>query len=174
MELKVRIKKLCKDAIIPTYAKNGDAGMDLTAVDYYYDVDGCIVYKTGLAVEIPEGYVGLVFPRSSISKSDLFLTNAVGVIDSGYRGEILAKFKPVAFFEPNDDTEFDKDKFKACANTHLPQHGDELVYSHAIKFNLGERIAQLIIMPYPQIEFEEVVSLTETERGDGGYGSSGK
>lgn len=172
--MKVRIKKLHKDAIIPQYAKKGDAGMDLTAVDYYYDTDGCIVYKTGLAVEIPDGFVGLVFPRSSVSKKDLLLTNGVGVIDSGYRGEILAKFKPVAFFEPNDDTEFDDDKFKSCAQVHLPQSDGEYVYENAFKYNLGERIAQLIIMPYPQIEFEEVEELTKTDRGDGGFGSSGK
>ena len=172
--MKVRIKKLHKDAIVPTYAKKGDAGMDLTAVDYYYDADGCIVYKTGLAVEIPEGFVGLVFPRSSVSKKDLFLTNGVGVIDSGYRGEILAKFKPVAFFEPNDDTEFDNNKFKSCRQVHLPQSEGEYVYENAFKYNLGERIAQLIIIPYPQIEFEEVEELTETERGEGGYGSTGK
>lgn len=174
MELKVRIKKLCKDAIIPTYAKNGDAGMDLTAVDYYYDADGCIVYKTGLAIEIPEGFVGLVFPRSSVSVKDLLLTNCVGVIDSGYRGEILAKFKPVAFFEPIDVTEFELNKFKACARVHIPQSEDEEVYENVMKYNVGERIAQLIIMPYPQIEFEEVEELTQTERGDGGFGSSGK
>lgn len=172
--MKVRIKKLHKDAIIPTYAKKGDAGMDLTAVDYYYDADGCIVYKTGLAVEIPEGFVGLVFQRSSVSKKDLFLTNGVGVIDSGYRGEILAKFKPVSFFEPNDDTEFDNNKFKSCTQVHLPQSEGEYVYENAFKYNLGERIAQLIIIPYPQIEFEEVEELTETERGEGGYGSTGK
>lgn len=171
--MEVKIKKLHERAVVPSYSKKGDAGMDLTAVDYYYDADGCIVYKTGLAIEIPEGYVGLVFPRSSISKSDLFLTNSVGVIDSGYRGEILAKFKPVALFEPNDDTEFDKDKFKACSKVHIPQSEDEEVYENAMKYNVGERIAQLIIMPYPQIEFKVVESLTETERGDGGYGSTG-
>lgn len=172
--MEVKIKKLVKDAVIPKYAKEGDAGMDLTAVGCYYDADGCIVYKTGLAIEIPEGFVGLVFPRSSISKMDVFLTNCVGVIDSGYRGEILAKFKPVAFFEPNDDTEFDDNKFKSCTEVHLPQSKDEEVYENAIKYNLGERIAQLIIIPYPHIEFEEVEELTKTERGDGGYGSSGK
>lgn len=171
--MEVKIKKLDKNAIIPKYAKNGDAGMDLTAVGYYYDADGCIVYKTGLAIEIPEGFVGLVFPRSSVSKKDVFLTNGVGVIDSGYRGEILAKFKPVAFFEPNDYTEFDDDKFKSCADVHLPQSEDEEVYENAIKYNIGERIAQLIIIPYPKIEFKEVEELTKTERGDGGYGSSG-
>ena len=172
--MKVRIKKLHGNAVIPTYAKKGDAGMDLTAVDYYYDADGCIVYKTGLAVEIPEGYVGLVFPRSSISKKDLFLTNSVGVIDSGYRGEILAKFKPTAFFEPDDETEFEKDKFNGCTKTYIPQSEGEEIYVEDISYQLGERIAQLIIMPYPQIEFKEVECLTETERGDGGYGSSGK
>ena len=100
--MKVRIKKLHKDAVIPSYAKSGDAGLDLTAVDYYYDLDGNIVYHIGLAIEIPEGYVGLIFPRSSISKHDISLSNAVGVIDSGYRGEITAKFKPTLNFQPNE------------------------------------------------------------------------
>ena len=80
----------------------------------------------------------------------------------------------IAFFEPNDYTEFDDDKFKSCADVHLPQSEDEEVYENAIKYNIGERIAQLIIIPYPKIEFKEVEELTKTERGDGGYGSSGK
>jgi len=92
--MKVRIKKLHKDAVVPSYAHKGDAGMDLTAIDYYFDLDGNVVYHTGLAIEIPEGYVGLVFPRSSVCKNDISLANAVGVIDSGYRGEITLKFKP--------------------------------------------------------------------------------
>lgn len=172
--MEVRIKKIHEKATIPFYRKKGDAGMDLTAVDYYFDEDGNIVYQTGLCIEIPEGYVGLIFPRSSVSKVDLFLTNSVGVIDSGYRGEILVKFKPVAFFEPDDNTEFDKNKFKSCTHTHLPQHEDEYVYEKTIKYQLGERIAQLIVLPYPYIEFKEVEELTQTDRGDGGFGSSGK
>ena len=88
-ELKVKIKKLSEDSIIPSYAKAGDAGLDFTATKVEYDTDiDCIVYGTGLAVEIPEGHVGLLFPRSSISKYDLSLTNCVGVIDSDYRGVI--------------------------------------------------------------------------------------
>ena len=140
--MKVKIKKLVENAVIPTYAKKGDAGMDLTATSKTYDEQGNVVYGTGIAVEIPNGYVGLVIPRSSICKTDLLLTNSVGVIDSGYRGEIMAKFA--------------------------------YVHMHNKKYEIGDRIAQLIIMPYPIIEFVESEELSETERGDGGYGSSGK
>lgn len=143
--MKIKIKKLVENAVLPTYAKSGDAGLDLTATSWNLDDYGNFVYHTGLAIEIPEGYVGLVFPRSSVSKKKLFLTNAVGVIDSGYRGEITAKFKKL-------DLKNEKSSF----------------------YEVGERIAQLIILPYPQIEFEEVKELTKTERGTGGYGSSGK
>lgn len=171
--MKVRIKKLHKDAVIPKYAKNGDAGMDLTAVDYYYDLDGNVVYLTGLAIEIPEGYVGLIFPRSSICKNDISLTNAVGVIDSGYRGEITMKFKPTLCFEPTEYTNIlAEDKFDGSDGVYIPS--DKSIPIEPSVYNCGERIGQIIIMPYPQIEFEEVDELTKTERGDNGYGSSGK
>ena len=79
----VKIKKLHEDAIIPKYAKQGDAGLDLTAVNFRYEAEhDCFVYGTGLALEIPKGYVGLIFPRSSNSKTTAYLTNSVGVIDS--------------------------------------------------------------------------------------------
>ena len=80
--MKVKIKKLNENAVIPSYSKQGDAGMDLVATSKIFDKCGNVEYGTGLAMEIPEGYVGLIFPRSSISKKDLALTNAVGVIDS--------------------------------------------------------------------------------------------
>ena len=172
--MKVRIKKLHENAIIPTYAKKGDAGMDLTAVEKYYDVHGCVVYKTGIAVEIPEGYVGLVFPRSSVSKVDLTLTNSVGVIDSNYRGEIIMKFKPTLVFVPSEEglISHEDETFEYVDGVEIPW--DDRIPISAIDYEVGERIAQLIIMPYPQIEFEEVDELTKTERGDGGFGSSGK
>ena len=156
MELKVKIKKLHPDAVIPRYAKPGDAGLDLTAVSRTFDEDGNVVYGTGLAFEIPEGYVGLVFPRSSLSKKDIALSNAVGVIDSGYRGEVTAKFKPTNYFNCYEDC----DRIVEC-----PRYGSI--------YGIGERIAQMIILPYPQIEFEEVEELSQTERADGGYGSTG-
>lgn len=80
--MEVKIKKLNKNAVIPFYAKPGDAGMDLTATSKTFDDYGNVEYGTGLAIEIPKGHVGLIFPRSSICKQDLALTNAVGVIDS--------------------------------------------------------------------------------------------
>lgn len=95
MELK--IKRLTEDAILPIRAHKGDAGIDLTCTTITQEINECgqlsIIYHTGLAMEIPEGYVGLLFPRSSISNKSLMLTNSVGVIDSGYRGEVMAKMR---------------------------------------------------------------------------------
>ena len=147
--MKVKIKKLVKEAQIPAYAKPGDAGMDLTAVSRVLDEDGCLVYGTGLAFEIPEGYVGLIFPRSSNAKKDLTLTNSVGVVDSGYRGEVMLKFKPLDFFSGRD--------------AKLPLKD----------YEVGERVGQLIVLPHPKVEFEEVFDLSVSERGEGGYGSTG-
>ena len=138
--LKVNIKKLSEDAKIPKYAKDGDAGLDLHATSISFE-QHYIEYGTSLAIEIPYGYVGLLFPRSSVSKRDLVLANSVGVIDSGYRGEIKLRFKLTMLEE--------------C-----------LIYKQ------GDRIGQLVIMPYPQVELNEVEELSETARGDGGFGST--
>jgi dUTP pyrophosphatase len=137
--MQVKFKKLHDLVEKPTYAKPGDAGMDLTAVKIEKDAYGNAVIYTGIALEIPEGYVGLVFPRSSISKYDMHLRNSVGVIDSGYRGEIMLKF---SFLEDGN------------------------------LYQMGDKVAQVIIIPYPQITFEEVEELSETERGEGGFGST--
>ena len=147
--MKVRIKKLDKRAVVPSYSKPGDAGLDFTAVEISRDNVGNITYHTGLAVEIPQGYVGLLFPRSSISKKQQFLTNCVGVIDSGYRGEIMAKFKPV-----------------------MGTYDTILDLFESNEYQVGDRIVQMIILPYPQIEFEEVEELSSSERGHGGFGST--
>ena len=143
--MNIKIKKLNQNAVIPTYAKQGDAGLDLTAIYKITDNKQNIVYGTGLAIEIPQGYVGLVFPRSSNSKTDLRLTNSVGVIDSGYRGEIIFKFRPTA------------NKFK--------------IQTKLDEYEIGDRIGQLIILPYPKVNFIEVDELSQTERGANGYGS---
>ena len=142
-EMEIRFRKLNDKAVMPTKAHATDAGFDLTATSRSIDEYGNIIYGTGIAVEIPQGYVGLVFPRSSIARTALQLSNSVGVIDSGYRGEIMAKFK----------------------NPWLP-YGD--IYEE------GQRIAQLIVMPIPEVEFIEVEELSDSDRGEGGYGSSGE
>lgn len=146
--LKVKFKKLYGDSVAPSYAKEGDAGLDLTATHMTFD-ENFIEYGTGIAVEIPEGYVGLVFPRSSVSKKENFyLKNSVGVIDSGYRGEIKLRFNGGSHIADSD--------------------GDGVNY-----YQPGEKIGQLIIMPYPTIQLEEVEELSSTDRGEGGFGSTG-
>lgn len=137
--MEVRIKKLTENAKMPTKAHATDAGYDLYASSCHYE-DGMLHYGTGVAVEIPQGYVGLVFPRSSIANTHLTLSNSVGVIDSGYRGEIKAKFRK----------------------------------GGTRGYNVGDRIAQLIIIPYPEVVFVETDELTDSDRGIGGYGSTGK
>jgi len=140
--LKVRFKKLVKHAFVPEYAKPGDAGLDLVAIDSYKNHDyKYIEYGTGLAVKIPEGYVGLLYPRSSISKTSHTLANSVGVIDSGYTGEIKLRMR---YVDEREDLEY----------------------------AFGDKVGQLIIMPLPKVELEEVDELPVTERGDGGFGSS--
>lgn len=156
--MKVKFEKLHDDAVLPQYATKGDAGLDLTAtsVEVKYEklpecgeetCESCecrvkyVQYGTGVAVEIPEGHVGLLFPRSSVTKKDLMLKNSVGVIDSGYRGEIMLRFKSI---KPEQD-----------------------------RYEVGEKIGQLIIMPIPSIEPIWALELSGSERGEGGFGSTG-
>jgi dUTP pyrophosphatase len=152
--MKVKIKKLNPLAVIPSYAKVGDAGMDLVATEILKDTPEQITY--GMAIEIPDGFVGLVFPRSSIRKTGLQLSNSVGVIDSGYRGEIQATFNKIfggeRFYDETKNTEDTSNDF----------------------YKVGDRIAQIMIIPYPPIEFVEVDELSDSERGEGGFGSTGK
>ena len=153
--MEIKIKKLSDEGILPTYAKHGDAGMDLTATSKSYDEHGNVCYGTSLAFEIPEGFVGLLFPRSSNTKKDLTLGNSVGVLDSGYRGEVVFKFKPLAYKGENEDGKY------------------ELSIDHVVDYGVGDRIGQIIIIPHPKVTFVEVDELSSTERGDGGFGSSG-
>jgi dUTP pyrophosphatase len=141
--MKLNFKKLVPEAQKPNFGKPGDAGADLVAISAEIQ-DNQVIYGTGIAVEIPEGMVGLVFPRSSIRNYDLVLSNSVGVIDSGYRGEIMVTF-----------------------NLKNPWLDDKV-------YHIGNRIAQLVIMPVPLVQFVEVEDLSETSRGTEGHGSTGK
>jgi dUTP pyrophosphatase len=138
--MKVKIKRLREDAVVPKYAKVGDAAMDVTAVSKVVK-DNYVEYGTGLAFEVPVGYVMLMFPRSSNTKSDLIMGNCVGVLDSGYRGELIIRFNAIG--ERNH-------------------------------YEVGDRIAQVMILPYPEIEFKEVESLSKSVRGEGRFGSTGR
>ena len=142
--MEVKIKKLDERAVIPSYAHVGDAGMDVTAVSVNI-TDDYIEYGTGLAFQLPKNHVMLIFPRSSNSKKDLLLCNSVGVLDSTYVGELKLRFKI---------TNQDKSR-------------DNKIYS------IGDRVGQIMILPYPTIQLKEVDELEETERGDSGFGSTG-
>jgi dUTP pyrophosphatase len=136
--IKINIKKLKKEAIIPKYALNGDAGMDVVAITKN-ETEKYVEYGTGLAFEIPKNCVCLIFPRSSVCNKDLILSNCVGVLDSGYRGELRLRFKKL---------------------------GHET-------YNVGDKVGQIIILPFPKIVFEEVKNLSSTQRNENGFGSTG-
>jgi len=142
----VKFKKLVPEAVTPSYSKIGDAGLDLTAISVAY-TPHFIEYSTGIAIEIPTGYVGLLFTRSSVTKKSIILKNSVGVIDSNFRGEIKLRFAPI-----NLDSIFSIDQF----------------------YIKGERVGQLVIVPIPIIELIEAEELSDTNRNEGGFGSTGK
>jgi dUTP pyrophosphatase len=143
--MKVNFKKIHPGVPTPKYARPGDACIDLTAVAVEVNTEhDYIEYKTGIAVEIPDGFVGLMYPRSSVTNHFLMMKNSVGVIDSGYRGELKVRFQST---------------FPGL---------DENIYV------IGDRVAQLLILPIPQIEIEIVDELSDSVRGTGGYGSSGR
>ena len=143
--MKVRIKKLTDRAIIPTYGSVGSAGGDLYSAeekDVLIAPNQTVLIGTGLAVEIPDGYVGLVYARSGLAtKSGLAPANKVGVIDSDYRGEVKVA---------------------------LHNHGTQAqIIRHA------ERIAQMVITPVLTPAYVEAAELDDTQRGIGGFGSTG-
>lgn len=140
----IKVKRLHPDAVLPTRGSEYAAGYDLTAVNIEYNKETSTYDASfGIAMEIPEGHAGFIFPRSSVKKTGFSLTNCVGVIDSDYRGELKASFYDVTMDGPG--------------------------YSN------GERCAQIIILPVPAVEYEETTdALTETARGAGGFGSTGK
>ena len=150
--LEVKIKKLHKDAVIPKYETTGSVGMDLTATSKEYDEYGNVVFGTGIAIQISDGYYADLRPRSSISKYDLVLANSVGTIDADYRGELILKFKPSLRKSTWNNGVYETDEVK--------------------EYNVGDRIAQIVILPYPKVSFVEVDELSKTDRGTGGFGST--
>lgn len=141
--MQIKFKALHKEAFLPHYANPGDNGLDIYCIDNgtINREGGYLEYRTGLSCEIPEGYVGLLFPRSSISKYSLFLTNSVGVLDSSYRGEITFRFKYTG-------------------------EGTK-------RYQFHDRIGQLVIIPAPCVTPEWAESLGISDRGTGGFGSTG-
>lgn len=142
--MKVNIKKLDERAIIPTYGTEYSAGADLYSIEAVtVEPHKTVLVHTGLALEIPEGYAGLIFARSGLAcKRGLAPANKVGVIDADYRGEIMVA---------------------------LHNHTES-----PVSIDAGERVAQLAIMPFLKADFEIAEELSDTVRGAGGFGSTGK
>lgn len=165
--MQVKFKKLNKKAVIPTKAHTASAGFDMVAVTKTV-TDKFVEYDTQIATAIPEGHVGLLFANSRVSKYDLDLANAVGVVDADYRGTIRFRYKHT--IQPQTGICAHKTKYfdlvKDVEPVPIPFHPKE--------FNVGDVIGQLIIIPIPDVEFVEVDELDETDRGEGGFGSTEK
>ena len=149
--VRVKVKLIHEDAKMPVKANATDAGFDIFAVDDGKEgKEGFIEYSTGLVLEPAAGYHVEIYPRSSISKYSLTLANSVGIIDNSYRGEVKIRFKPSFGFGQKI---YDSDDFKL--------------------YNKGDRIAQMIVKKTESVVLEQVKDVSETERGSGGFGSSG-
>lgn len=150
MNMNIRVKKLHEDAVIPKRANGTDAGWDIVAIDNgttKKDEFGNVLYiqyRTGLAIQPDNGFHTELFPRSSVTKTNVFLANSIGLIDEGYRGEIMVRFKSAS-----------------------------PVMAHPVGYSKGDKIAQLVVRKTIRANFVEVDELFDTERGDGGFGSSG-
>lgn len=142
MKIKIEVKKLHKDAVVPRYAHRGDAGMDIFSLeDYQLDPGESHLFKTGISIAIPKGYVSLVWDKSGLA-ANYGIKTMGGVIDAEYRGEYKI----------------------ALLNT-----------SHkSYNFKKGDKLAQVLIQPVCRAEVEEVQKLSDTKRGSGSFGSTGK
>ena len=194
--LEIKLKKLDKNAVIPQYAHDGDVGMDLTAISVEYDrAHDMYIYHTGLAFETDKHYGIFLFPRSSNRKTDAYLSNHVGIADSAiYRGEIILCFKNRTSLEVR--AEIEKSRCFISRLSYEPfttSSGNSVIFnwSHVAKdaenagnwiydnpmqyapYQVGERIAQMVVLPYPNVKISEREELSETERGSGGFGSTG-
>jgi len=163
--MKIKVKKLVPEAVVPKFVYDTDAGADLTAISSE-SKDDLIIYGTGLAFEIPEGYCMKIYPRSSIFKYDLELVNSVGVIDSQYRGEVKFMFRVPDFFMKN---KLHDEFLKYCH----PRHNYETLYDNIKIYNIGDRIGQAIIEKLVPTEYIEVEELDMNNDRGGGFGSTG-
>ena len=193
--LEIKIKKLEKNAIVPTYAHDGDVGMDLTAISVEYDRENDMyIYHTGIAVESEKHYGIFLFPRSSNRKTNAYLCNHVGIVDSAiYRGEIMFCYKNRTSLETLANNEKMSYLFNSSWKPITVSSGDTVTFTwnETIKsakdagnwvldnpmdfapYKVGDRIGQMVVLPYPNVKITEVGELSETERGSNGFGSTG-
>lgn len=184
--LEVKFKKLNEKAIIPSYAHDGDVGMDLTAISVEYDAaNDLYIYHTSLAFESDYHYGMFLFPRSSNRKTEAYLCNHVGIADSAiYRGEIMLCFKnrtslrqialesrTIAFFNAIEDGNSVEGATRESIEAWNEAFRNPMLFA---PYKEGDRVAQMVVLSYPDVKLKEVENLTETDRGSGGFGSTRK
>lgn len=182
----VKFKKLDERAVIPTYAHDGDVGMDMTAIDVEYKADiDCYLYHTGLAFETDKHYGIFLFPRSSNRKTEAYLCNHVGIADSAiYRGEIIFCYKNrtslrqycfdgrmIEFFNAIENGMSLKNAVKNSVKGWTEAMNNPMLFA---PYKVGDKIGQMVVLPYPDVKLSERKELSETERGDGAFGSTDK
>ena len=185
-KLNVKFKKLDERAVIPTYAHEGDVGMDLTAIEVEYNSDmDCYLYHTGLAFETDKHYGIFLFPRSSNRKTEAYLCNHVGIADSAiYRGEIILCFKNrtslrqnafegrmIEFWNAIEDGKSIEYATKESVHGWMEAMKNPMLFA---PYKVGDRVGQMVVLPYPDVNLEEAEKLSNTDRGDGGFGSTNK
>jgi dUTP pyrophosphatase len=152
--MKLKVKKLHPDATLPTYGSKQAAAMDLYALNSGGLCHGeKVIIHTGIALEIPQGYFGLIRLRSGVSWEHGLVLVSSGVVDEDYRGEIQVRVAKLA-----------------TGGSAQPTPASPFHWG----FNQGDRVAQMVLLPYPVVTVEEVRELGETQRGEGGFGSTGK
>ena len=154
-DMRIKIKKLNENAVVPVYATKGAACADVVATEIIKQDSYNVTVKLGFATEIPEGYKGVVVPRSSFTQKGWVMQNSPAQIDSDYRGEWMLKFQAV----PVD-----------AIST---RHGLVDLLPDKFPYQKGDRVAQVYFEKVEQAEFIETDELVSTERGDGGFGSTG-
>lgn len=192
----IKMKKIDDRAVIPSYAHDGDVGMDLTAIDVEYDREhDMYIYHTGLALETDKHYGVLLFPRSSNRKTDAYLCNHVGIVDSAiYRGEIMFCYKNRTSLDTRAEIErcrrfFGDISYKSFTVTNgnnieftwadsasNAKSALDWVYDNPMTYapyQVGDRIGQMVVIPYPNVKISVVNNLSDTERGENGFGSTG-
>ena len=187
-EIKVLVKKIHENAELPTYAHDGDIGMDMKCVSVEYDeLHDLYIYHTGLSLETPLRTGILLFPRSSNRKTDVYLTNSVGVADTAlYRGEILFCYKDrISTYERAHIVGFkaymkalEEGKSYREANIEYSE-ARERIFEMTKKlefapYQKGHKIGQMVLLKFPLMQVEETDVLSDSVRGDKGFGSTGQ
>ena len=194
--LEVSFKKLDKNAVIPSYAHDGDVGMDFTAISVEYDQEkDMYIYHTGLAFETEKHYGAFLFPRSSNRKTDAYLCNHVGIADTAiYRGEIMFCYKNRTSLEVRAEIKRSKRFFDSIKGQPFTVSSDDKISftwkdlacdsefaknyildnpMNFAPYKVGDKIGQMVVLPYPNVKLVERMELSETVRGDNGFGSTG-